>query len=584
MALATILTVPCRPFDSSIWPGYILAMLTATNLFDYFEEVPEDGAQALWAARPPLRPQRRCDLKLMPRAPGWQDDPEAVAALERIEAEPWVATVARTGQSAEVLLDDDWIETVGEALLDGDTREDTLADLGYERRYVVQFWDANATKALHAGHLRNLALGNGIAAALEQAGAEVERRSLISDVGRAMGEAMAGVVNSGQHVHLWPSGNEKSDHFVGDCYAEYVKSGSPLAAEGDEHPEDSLTRELTMRGDAADQLIRRVLSADREALELWTKTRAWAIAGQRKTLARLGIAFDRVFFESDYLPEMVQLAEQGLREGRFIRRDDGVIFYPTGHQDFDELPLVRGDGVPTQHMRALAYWLSAPDMQELDTMQICGIEWGSHVTYRRQLMELLMACEDLDPELMHPTQTIFHGMVAHQKRALSSSQEGALLIDELVERLDAQMEAHSEGQVVRQTHPHPERLAPQVALGFFMTKPVTPAVDFDPQGLLVDRGSPGWDLVRARARASGGTPSELPPAQQPDFRFAVVQSEVYRRHLRIALERLDVGPLARHIDHLARWHMERPRSEQVSRAVGTLLDRGAIGLGLERRR
>lgn len=560
-------------------------MLTATNLFDYFEETPEDGGQALWAARPPLRPQARCDLKLMPRSRGWENDPEAITALERIEAEPWVATVTRTQSSADVLLDDDWIETVGGALLDGDAREDTLSDLGYERRFVVQFWDANATKALHAGHLRNLALGNGIAAALSQAGAEVERRSLISDIGRAMGEAMAGVVNSGQHVHLWPSGNEKSDHFVGDCYAAYVKSGSVLAAEEEaEHPEDSLTRELTMRGDAADQLIKRVLSADREALELWTKTRAWAIAGQRKTLARLGIAFDRVFFESDYLPEMVQITEQGLAEGRFIKRDDGVIYYPTGHEDFDELPLVRGDGVPTQHMRALAYWLSAPDMQDLHTMQICGIEWGSHVTYRRQLMEPLMERDRLDPDLMHPTQTIFHGMVARQKRALSSSQEGALLIDELIERLDAQMEADSEGRLVRRTHPHPERLSPQVALGFFMTKPVTPAVEFDPEGLLTQRGSPGWDLVRARARASSGTPSELPPAQQPDFRFAVVQSEIYRRHLRIAVERLDIGPLARHIDHLARWHMERPRSEQVSRAVATLLDRGARGLGLERRR
>jgi arginyl-tRNA synthetase len=558
-------------------------MLTATNLFDYFEETPQEGEQALWAARPPLRPQAGCDLKLMPRSPGWQEDPEAVSALERIESEPWVAGVTRRESSVDVLLDDDWIETVGQALLDGDAREDTLSDLASECRFTVQFWDANATKALHAGHLRNLALGNSIAAALEQAGADVERRSLISDVGRAMGEAMAGVVGSGQHVHLWPSGNEKSDHFVGECYAGYVKSGSAMAA-GTE--EDSLTRELTMRGDEADTWIKRVLAGDREALDLWSKTRAWAIGGQRKTLALLGIAFDRVIFESDFLPEMLQLTEQGVREGRFLRRDDGVIYYPTGHEDFDELPLVRGDGVPTQHMRALAYWLEAPDMDERNTMQVCGIEWVSHVTYRRQLMaELMAAAPPVQREQeMHPTQDIFHGMVARQKRAFSSSQEGALLIDQLIEALDAQMEAHPEGRIVRRTHPHPDRTAPQVALGFFLTKPSTPEVDFDPEGLLVARGSPGFDLVRARARAAGGgKPSELAPAQEPDFRFAVVQSEVYRRHLRLAVERLDVGPLARHVDHLARWFTERDRSEHASRAVATLLDRGARGLGLERR-
>lgn len=580
-----VCTITVTRFDNPNRAGYILAMLTATNLFDYFEEVPQEGEQTLWAARPPLRPQAGCDLKLMPRAPGWQDDPEAVSALERIEAEPWVAAIVRHRSNVDVLLDDDWIETVGQALLDGDAREDTLSDLGTERRCAVQFWDANATKALHAGHLRNLALGNSIAAALEQAGADVERRSLISDIGRAMGEAMAGVLESGQHVHLWPSGSEKSDHFVGECYAGYVKSGS--TALEDSEQEDSLTRELTMRGDQADTLIKRVLAGDRDALELWSKTRAWAIGGQRKTLSRLGIAFDRVFFESDYLPEMRQLTEQGVSEGRFVVRDDGVIFYPTGHEDFDELPLVRGDGVPTQHMRALAYWLAAPDMQALHTMQVCGIEWVAHVTYRRQLMDELMAparYQDADQQEMHPTQDIFHGMVARQKRALSSSQEGALLIDQLIDSLDAQMEADPQGRQVRRTHPHPERTAHQVALGYFLTKPVTPEVEFDPEGLLTERGSPGWNLVRARARVSSGKPCELRPAEQPDFRFAVVQSEIYKRHLRIAVQRLDVGPLARHIDHLARWALERDRSEQASRAVATLLDRGARGLGLEKRR
>ena len=58
-----------------------------------------------------------------------------------------------------------------------------------------------------------------------QAGARVERRSLICDVGRSMGEAMAGVVSSGRDQQVWPDGDEKSDHFVGSCYADYVTAG-----------------------------------------------------------------------------------------------------------------------------------------------------------------------------------------------------------------------------------------------------------------------------------------------------------------------------------------------------------------------
>ena len=102
---------------------------------------------------------------------------------------------------------------------------------------------------------------------------------------------MAGVMHSGRHAQAWPDRNEKSDHFVGCCYAEYVAAGRSTSNGGRQRQrtaEASLTRELKVRDDEADELLRRVLSGDREALELWYKTRAWVIAGQRKTLQRWG--------------------------------------------------------------------------------------------------------------------------------------------------------------------------------------------------------------------------------------------------------------------------------------------------------
>jgi hypothetical protein len=71
------------------------------------------------------------------------------------------------------------------------------------------------------------------------------------------------------------------------------------------------------------------------------------------------------------------------------------------------------------------------------------------------------------------------------------------------------------------------------------------------------------------------------PADDPEYRFAVIQSELYRQHLRLAVQRLDVSPLALHLKHLAHWSMERDRGEHVQRVVQTLLDRSARGLGLE---
>src|SRR5580700_8649825 len=202
------------------------------NLFDYFEDIPvREGAPTPWAARAPRRPHRDFDLKLVPRAPQWREDADSLAALERIACEPWVDTVdsEHASEGVRLRLHDSWIELAGAALEAGGSSESPLLDLAHGRRFSVQFWDANATKALHIGHLRNLAIGNALAAALTQAGAQVERRSRISDMGRAMGEAMAGVTQSGRHAQGWFDGDEKSDHFVGLCYAEYVAAGGGLA-------------------------------------------------------------------------------------------------------------------------------------------------------------------------------------------------------------------------------------------------------------------------------------------------------------------------------------------------------------------
>jgi len=560
----------------------IRALLMITNLFDYFEDIPGgappgEGAPAPWAARAPRRPHRDFDLKLVPRSPCWQEDPDSLAALEQIAAEPWVQDVLHGRDGVRVHIADSWIETAGAALEAGGSSESPLEDLAHGRRFSVQFWDANATKALHIGHLRNLSIGNALAAALAQAGAQVERRSRISDMGRAMGEAMAGVMHSGRHAQGWSDGDEKSDHFVGECYAEYVSAGGLFTAGELEQAEDSLSREVQVQNDAADELIKRVLCGEREALELWYKTRAWVIAGQRKTLARLGIAFDRVFFESDYLTETSELAETGLRGGVLRRREDGVIVYATGLRELEEVPLVRADGLSTQHMRSLTYALTAPELEDMTSLQVTGSEWVSHVTSIRKL------AEELRPDLnggFHPSRSIFHGMVSSQNRALTSS-AGALLIDELTEWLDAQIDADPARRQVRRSHPHPERVAAQLVLGYFLPHPVAPDIDFDPSKLLCEEESLGWELARARAHHSHTPAGGGRPVEDRDYRFAVVQSELYRRYLRLTVERLDVRPLAHYLKHLARWYLERERREPVEHVVHTLLERSARGLGLE---
>jgi arginyl-tRNA synthetase len=311
------------------------------------------------------------------------------------------------------------------------------------------------------------------------------------------------------------------------------------------------------------------------------------ISGQRKTLTRLGIAFDRVIFESDFLPEVAELTNQGLSEGTLTRRyGDDMVMYETEREELEEMPLVRADGLPTQHMRALAYWSAAPELDDVISLQVCGTEWVSHVTCRRQLIDALEAANGNGNGSAKgggpPTHDVFHGMVAREKRSITSSKEGALLIDDLAEWLDEEIEADSGREQVRRGHPAGNRVPSQVALGYFLLQPTSKRVDFEPEKLLrEEKGSLGWDLARAQAHRGSASPQGERAAEDPDYRFAVVQSQLYRRHLRSSVEKLDVVPLARYLSHFARWYAEGERAPEVDRVTQSVLDQGVRGLGLE---
>jgi hypothetical protein len=558
-------------------------MAAGDNLFDVLDGA-GDG-RLNWAARAPYRPRSDFDLMLLPRVPGWREDEGSREDLERIADLPAVAEVLSDEDGVRLRLDDGWVEAVGGRLTGGGEDVGGLDDLAAGRAYAVYFWGANTTKALHVGHLRNLAVGNAVGSALTQAGAAVEHRSLICDVGRSMGEAMAGVVASGAESAGGPSGL-KSDHFVGSCYAEYVTAGRRSGEDGDDGAEDSVARESSLYDDKADELMTRVLRGDQPALELWSKTRAWVISGQRKTLSRLGVRFDEVIFESDFLPEVAELTNQGLAAGTLTRRyGDEMVVYETEREELEEMPLVRADGLPTQHMRALAYWAAAPELDDVVSLQVCGNEWVAHVTCRRQLIDALGVENGNGNGSARgggpPTHDLFHGMVARDRESVSSSKQGALLIDQLCEWLEERLHEPDKRADIA-AHPAPGGLPAQIALGFFLLQPTTKQVEFGPEKLVrADKGSLGWDLALAEAHEATGPALGGGVALDPDYRFAVIQSEMYRRHLGAAVAGYDVLPLSRFLSHFGRWYREDERPPEVERVVASVLGAGRAGLGLE---
>jgi arginyl-tRNA synthetase len=542
------------------------------NLFIHLDEVlagsPEQGR---WTVQAPFDSSSGCDLRLIPHA-GQRRAGEAMVA--QVERSPWVRGVRLDEVGANVRLEDVAIEELALSPGAGDVAAD-VAPSALDP-VAVYFWGANTTKALHVGHLRDLAVGNALGAALSSAGVQVERRSLLADIGRGMGEAMAGVLRrplGSDGVELM----EKSDHYVGRCYAEYVMENRSEGLVGRAET-DSLDRESVMHRDEADVVLERVRRGDADAVELWSMTRDWVVSGHRETLARLGVEFDEIIYESEYVDVMERLCRIGLDTGTLERREDGVIVYVTGHEELDEMPLVRADGLPTQHMRALAYWATAPKLDGMRSVQVCGSEWVAHVTCRRQLIDALARCSPSSGvDRRHPDRTLFHGMVRSSGRRLASA-ENALRLDDLIDLIDDQLD-----HLIRR----PEReklaedgLASRIALGYFLLQPLAKSIELNTDRFLTDGQSLGWDLARARACLSDSGADCAAAVADPDYRYSVIQSELLRYQLRYVVENFDVTPIARKAAHFASWCARQLRSRAVSRVALCLLDDAERSLGL----
>jgi hypothetical protein len=140
-------------------------------------------------------------------------------------------------------------------------------------------------------------------------------------------------------------------------------------------------------------------------------------------------------------------------------------------------------------------------------------------------------------------------------------------------------------------------------MAWFLLTTTSKGVEFEPELLFEPERSLGWDIVVAQAhRAGARVPAGVAAgaersgvggvatatgddagdgASDPDYRFAVVQSELFRRHLRSAVEELDPVPLARYLSHFARWYGAEERSLRVGAVAQAVLDQGVRGLGLE---
>jgi arginyl-tRNA synthetase len=449
------------------------------------------------------------------------------------------------------------------------------------QRVTLNFLNPNATKPLHVGHLRNVALGQALWASLAAAGAQVRRQAYVCDIGRNVAEAMAGweLFHRGASP---ASTGLPSDVFVGRCYADFARTRTESGTGLD--PVESEGLEV---GDRADEWLGAFAAGDPRAREDWEALRRWALEGQQRTLARLGVRFDRVAYESEALVASRQWADLGLARGTLQRTAEGAVVYATGRADYGRLPLLRADGFPTEHLRVIALFLAeqAEAARPARWIVVCGDEWSAAGAAELEVAGLLEA-----GPLIGAVEVVAHGMVTLGGSKMKSRDGRALLADELLDQLerDPRLLAwtlESAGGVSAAA------AAQLLVFGAFLCRRPQRAIEFDGDGLFDPTHNPAVALVRAWCRVAGPDAGPAAASGGGDEAERTLLLQAHQLRQLCFRTDLDFAPteLAKFTIGLAAWFLEQPLTPALQRTARDLfavclevLGLGRIAHGVER--
>lgn len=209
---------------------------------------------------------------------------------------------------------------------------------------VVEYSSPNTNKPLHLGHLRNNFLGNSVSRILEAAGNEVHKVQIINDRGIHICKSMLAWQKFGKGETPESSGL-KGDHLVGKYYVAfdkaYKKDIAELEAKGYSKEDAEKHAPILVE---AQEMLKKWEAKDPEIYALWEKMNGWVYEGFNSTYKRMGVDFDKLYYESDtYLIGRDRVLE-GLDKGVFFKKEDGSIWVDLTDEGLDEKLLLRKDG------------------------------------------------------------------------------------------------------------------------------------------------------------------------------------------------------------------------------------------------
>lgn len=209
---------------------------------------------------------------------------------------------------------------------------------------MVEYSSPNTNKPLHLGHVRNNLLGYSLSEILKANGNKVIKTNIVNDRGIHICKSMLAWLKWGNGVTPESAG-KKGDHLIGDFYVafdkHYREEIKELTAQG--MSEDEAKEKSPLMQEAREMLVRWEQN-DPEVRKLWETMNEWVYAGFDETYKRLGVDFDKIYYESQTYLEGKELVLRGLEEGKMYRKEDGSVWADLTDEGLDQKLLLRSDG------------------------------------------------------------------------------------------------------------------------------------------------------------------------------------------------------------------------------------------------
>ena len=243
-----------------------------------------------------------------------------------------------------------WIELLNE--IQADEQYGLMQVTDASPLVMIEYSSPNTNKPLHLGHVRNNLLGNALANIVAANGNKVVKTNIVNDRGIHICKSMLAWKKYGNGETPETSG-KKGDHLVGDYYvsfdkhykAEVKELMAKFTAQGmsDDEAKAKAEAESPLMQEAREMLVKWE-AGDPEVRGLWEMMNNWVYAGFDETYRKMGVSFDKIYYESNTYLEGKEKVMEGLEKGFFYKKEDGSVWADLTAEGLDHKLLLRGDG------------------------------------------------------------------------------------------------------------------------------------------------------------------------------------------------------------------------------------------------